>query len=110
MKKLTLLVVMLCSFTAFSQSQHFCKKAVQTSINSWSYRVFQSNYPMMGFVQINVTTYSMWAPPSSTVWQPFISRGTYGGVGYGSSCVIEIRIGNEFSGITSQFVVQNTCS
>ncbi|WP_111594469.1 hypothetical protein [Chitinophaga dinghuensis] len=112
MKKLLILLFLLVAAVSVkAQSEFFCRTTVQTSVDSWNYRVWKESFwNAPGTIQINVTQNYTGGGSSSTGWQPFTNGMTAGTVGLGTSAVIEIRILHLLTGaVLYQFPVTNVC-
>ncbi|MFB6456793.1 hypothetical protein ACE38W_16090 [Chitinophaga sp. Hz27] len=112
MKKIIfLLLLVVASVTVKAQAQFFCKKYIQTSVDSWNIAVNKDpSWASKGPIQIRITTY--YSSGGSTIgsWQPFYSGQVVASSGLGSTAVIEIRILNLLTGaVISQFEVTTTC-
>ena len=110
-KMLVLLLLMVAAIGVKAQSQYFCRATVQTSIDSWNYKVFKDpSWTAPGAIQINITTYTYGGGSRTTGWLGFVNGQNAGSVGNAGYSVIEIRVVNFLTGaVLYQFQVTNAC-
>ncbi len=111
MKKMLLLLCFMMAFIFVkAQSQYFCKSTVQTSTDSWTYKVWKDpSWSASGAIQINITQYYTNGTVTSTGWQRFVNGQDAGFTGSATYAVIEIRIVSLLGTVQYQFQVTNNC-